>query len=153
MTARCTFTFAFLERKNVYNFFSKSELRKRCFLLDLFFLFKGSNLGTTTTSLLASFAAGGHHVKAANQIALVHMFFNLTGICIFYPVPCMRLPVRIARVLGTTTATYRWFAVVYLAFMFFIFPSTMFLLSLAGPVPLYCFLGKGQLQSIVYCIQ
>jgi sodium-dependent phosphate cotransporter len=49
--------------------------------------------------------------------------------------------VRIARVLGSTTATYRWFAVVYLAFMFFIFPSTMFLLSLAGPVPLYCFLG------------
>ncbi len=48
---------------------------------------------------------------------------------------------RIARVLGSTTATYRWFAVVYLAFMFFIFPSTMFLLSLAGPVPLYCFLG------------
>jgi hypothetical protein len=81
-------------------------------------------------------------VKAANQIALVHMFFNLTGICIFYPVPWMRLPVRIARVLGSTTATYRWFAVVYLAFMFFIFPSTMFLLSLAGPVPLYCFLGN-----------
>jgi sodium-dependent phosphate cotransporter len=81
-------------------------------------------------------------VKAANQIALVHMFFNLTGICLFYPVPWMRLPVRIARVLGSTTATYRWFAVVYLAFMFFIFPSTMFLLSLAGPVPLYCFLGR-----------
>jgi hypothetical protein len=33
-------------------------------------------------------------VKEANQIALVHMLFNLTGILIFYPVPCMRLPVR-----------------------------------------------------------
>jgi hypothetical protein len=81
-------------------------------------------------------------VKEANQIALVHMLFNLTGICIFYPVPWMRLPVRIARVLGSTTATYRWFAVVYLAFMFFIFPTAMFLLSLAGPVPLYCVLGE-----------
>ena len=58
------------------------------------YIWLGSNLGTTTTSLLASFAAGGHHVKEANQIALVHMLFNLTGILIFYPVPCMRLPVR-----------------------------------------------------------
>merc|ERR1712198_618247 len=39
----------------------------------------GSNLGTTTTSILASFAAGGDNMKAALQIALVHLTFNLTG--------------------------------------------------------------------------
>merc|ERR1711953_794435 len=82
----------------------------------------GSNLGTTTTSILASFAAGGDKVQSALQIALVHLLFNLTGIILFYPVPVMRWPISIARVLGNTTAQCRWFAVVYLCFMFFIFP-------------------------------
>jgi len=99
----------------------------------------GSNLGTTTTSILASFAAGGDNLQAAVQIALVHLFFNLTGILLFYPVPWMRWPISIARVLGNTTCKYRWFAVVYLCFMFFIFPLTMFGVSMAGTIPLYIF--------------
>merc|ERR1711970_1704642 len=99
----------------------------------------GSNLGTTTTSILASFAAGGDNLKAALQISLVHLFFNLTGIIMFYPIPWMRWPISIARVLGNTTAKYRWFAFVYLCFMFFIFPLTMFSLSMAGTIPLYIF--------------
>jgi len=99
----------------------------------------GSNLGTTTTSILASFAAGGDNLQAALQIALVHLFFNLTGIILFYPIPWMRWPISIARVLGNTTCKYRWFAVVYLCFMFFIFPLTMFAVSMAGPIPLYIF--------------
>lgn len=99
----------------------------------------GSNLGTTTTSILASFAAGGDNLQAALQIALVHLFFNLTGILLFYPVPWMRWPISIARVLGNTTCKYRWFAVVYLCFMFFIFPLTMFAVSMAGTIPLYIF--------------
>jgi len=94
----------------------------------------GSNLGTTTTSILASFAAGGDKVQDALQIALVHLLFNLTGIVMFYPVPVMRWPISIARVLGNTTAKYRWLAVVYLTFMFFLFPITMFGLSMAGSV-------------------
>jgi len=99
----------------------------------------GSNLGTTTTSILASFAAGGDNLQAALQIALVHLFFNLTGILMFYPIPCMRWPISIARVLGNTTSKYRWFAVVYLCFMFFIFPMTMFAVSMMGAIPLYIF--------------
>jgi len=97
----------------------------------------GSNLGTTTTSILASFAAGGDNLQAALQISLVHLFFNLTGILLFYPIPCMRWPISIARVLGNTTSQYRWFALVYLCFMFFIFPVSMFGLSMAGPIPIY----------------
>ena len=49
----------------------------------------------------------------------------------------MRWPISIARVLGSTTSQYRWFAVLYLCFMFFIFPASMFGLSMAGPIPLY----------------
>merc|ERR1712032_243771 len=99
----------------------------------------GSNLGTTTTSILASFAAGGDKVQSALQIALVHLLFNLTGIILFYPVPAMRWPISIARVLGNTTAQYRWFAVVYLCFMFFIFPLTMFGLSMCGSMVVITF--------------
>merc|ERR1712038_443366 len=99
----------------------------------------GSNIGTTTTSLLASFAAGGDNIQAALQISLVHLLFNLSGILLFYPVPCMRWPISIARVLGNTTSKYRWFAVVYLCFMFFIFPMTMFAVSMAGTIPVYIF--------------
>ena len=60
-------------------------------------LILGSNLGTITTSILASFAAGGDNLKAALQISLVHLFFNLTGIILFYPIPWMRWPISIAR--------------------------------------------------------
>merc|ERR1712032_762127 len=73
---------------------------------------------------------------SALQIALVHLLFNLTGIILFYPVPAMRWPISIARVLGNTTAQYRWFAVVYL---FFIFPLTMFGLSMCGSMVVITF--------------
>merc|ERR1711936_778081 len=47
----------------------------------------GSNIGTTTTSVLAALASKGNE-RAALQIALVHLLFNLTGIAIFYrPAP------------------------------------------------------------------
>merc|ERR1711963_489840 len=111
----------------------------------------GSNLGTTTTSILASFAAGGDNMKAALQIALVHLTFNLTGILLFYPVPAMRWPIAVARVLGDVTSQYRWFALLYLCFMFFIFPLTLFGLSMAGPIPLYIVVTT-ILITIIFCV-
>lgn len=44
----------------------------------------------------------------------------------------MRLPIRLARVLGTCTAKYRWFAVLYLFFCFLVLPLSVFGLSMAG---------------------
>ena len=97
----------------------------------------GSNIGTTTTALLASFAAEGKYLKPSVQTALVHLFFNIIGIMIFYPIPCMRWPLPLARSLGNLTAKYRWFAGFYLVSMFFLLPAIIFLLSLAGPIALY----------------
>merc|ERR1712137_412094 len=54
-----------------------------------------------------------------------------------YPIPWMRWPIAVARALGNVTSQYRWFAVLYLALMFFIFPLTLFGLSMAGTIPLY----------------
>jgi len=101
----------------------------------------GSNIGTTTTSIIASLAADGENQKSALQIALVHLLFNLCGIVLFYCIPIMRFPISLATKLGNTTAQYPWFAIIYLVFMFFLLPITTFGLSLLGPLPLYVVLG------------
>lgn len=90
----------------------------------------GANIGTTTTSILAALATDD--IKDPLQVAMCHLFFNLTGILIFYPIPFMRFPISMAKFLGTETSKYRWFAIVYLIVMFFVFPASVFGLSLAG---------------------
>ena len=93
----------------------------------------GANIGTTSTALLAAFATSGDKMVSAFQIALCHLFFNLTGILIWYPVPFMRrVPIRLARFLGRITSRYRWFAGMYILIMFFIAPLIVFALSIPG---------------------
>ncbi|KAL3044923.1 hypothetical protein OYC64_013236 [Pagothenia borchgrevinki] len=92
----------------------------------------GSNIGTTATALLAALASPGNKLAAAIQIALCHLFFNVFGIMLWYPLPFTRLPIRMARVLGERTAKYRWFAVLYLLLCFVLLPSLVLVLSLAG---------------------
>ncbi|KAM8908326.1 sodium-dependent phosphate transport protein 2A isoform 2-T3 [Spinachia spinachia] len=92
----------------------------------------GSNMGTTATALLAALASPGNKLAAAMQIALCHLFFNVFGILLWYPLPFTRLPVTMARVLGERTAKYRWFAVLYLLLCFLVLPSLVLGLSLAG---------------------
>ncbi|CAK8684326.1 unnamed protein product [Clavelina lepadiformis] len=90
----------------------------------------GSNIGTTTTSILAALA--GENLELTLQLALVHLFFNVSGIVIWYPIPFMRhIPLRAAKTLGNTTAKYRWFAVLYLISLFFLFPAALLGLSVA----------------------
>ena len=62
-----------------------------------------------------------------------HLFFNLSGILIWFVIPVMRKPpIAAARFLGRTTSKYRWFAVAYIFVCFFLIPLTIFGLSLAG---------------------
>ncbi|XP_044537689.1 sodium-dependent phosphate transport protein 2B-like [Gracilinanus agilis] len=92
----------------------------------------GSNIGTTTTAILAASASPGNTLQNSFQIALCHFFFNISGVILWYPVPFTRLPIYLARSLGDITATYRWFAVIYLIFCFFLGPLLMLGFSLAG---------------------
>jgi sodium-dependent phosphate cotransporter len=122
----------------------------------------GSNIGTTTTALMASMAVEGDKFKASMQvkcyiigcryksciltncyithfvpiifiqIALCHLLFNITGILIFYPIPFMRFPIPMAKFLGDTTAKYRWFAIIYMVLMFIVVPGVFMGLSFAG---------------------
>ncbi|KAJ8342030.1 hypothetical protein SKAU_G00319580 [Synaphobranchus kaupii] len=92
----------------------------------------GSNIGTTTTAVLAAMASPGDTLADALQIAMVHLLFNVAGILLWYPVPPMRIPIRLAKALGDRTAQYRWFAGVYIFLCFFLLPMAVFGLSLAG---------------------
>lgn len=97
----------------------------------------GSNLGTTTTAMLAALAAEGPNLKWSIQLALCHFLFNLTGILLFYPIPFTRFPIRMAAALGRVTAKYRWFAVFYLVSMFFFLPLIVFSLTMLGRTAFY----------------
>ena len=92
----------------------------------------GANIGTTATGILAALASTSNLDKAL-QIAFCHLFFNISGIILWYPVPYVRkLPINTAKFLGNKTAEYRWFALAYLIFCFFLLPAAIFGLSLAG---------------------
>lgn len=92
----------------------------------------GSNIGTTTTSILAALASPGETLANALQISLCHFFFNIFGILLWYPIPFTRVPIRLAKSLGNITAKYRWFAVVYLLLCFLVIPLSVLGLSIAG---------------------
>jgi len=78
----------------------------------------GANVGTTMTALMAAMVTEGTN---ALQVALAHLFFNLTGILIFFPIPFMRrIPIHAARQLGKATRLWRGFPLLYIAVMFFL---------------------------------
>ncbi|XP_036607625.1 sodium-dependent phosphate transport protein 2C [Trichosurus vulpecula] len=99
-------------------------------------LLLGSNVGTTTTALLAALASPADMLLGAVQVSLIHLFFNMAGILLWYVVPALRLPIPLAKKFGNVTARYRWVAGVYLLFSFFLIPLAVFGLSMAGGVVL-----------------
>merc|ERR1719487_1526859 len=95
----------------------------------------GANIGTCITGMLAALAADASKLFLTLQVAYAHLFFNLTGIVIFYTIwPMRKIPINAAKFLGNTTAKYRWFALAYLAVCFFIIPAIIMGLSIASDV-------------------
>ncbi|XP_059158418.1 sodium-dependent phosphate transport protein 2B-like [Physella acuta] len=108
----------------------------------------GSNIGTTTTAILSALA-NTDGLRNALQAAFCHLFFNITGILLFYLIPYLRFPIPLAKFLGNCTAEYRWFAIVYILLMFFLFPALVFALSIPGWYVLLGFLGPVCLLFII----
>ncbi|XP_007496694.2 sodium-dependent phosphate transport protein 2B-like isoform X2 [Monodelphis domestica] len=92
----------------------------------------GSNIGTTSTAILVALASPRNTLQDSLQIALCHFFFNIVGVILWYPIPFMRLPIHFAKKLGETTATYRWFSIVYLVIGFFLGPLMVFCFSIVS---------------------
>jgi len=94
---------------------------------QMFPLTLGANIGTTFTGLLASLVSD--KVESL-QVALCHLFFNITGILIWYPVPFMRrVPLNMARTLGKATRIWRGFPILYIIVIFLVIPIILFGLS------------------------
>jgi len=87
----------------------------------------GANIGTTFTGLLASLVSDG---TDALQVALCHLFFNISGILIWYPIPYMRrVPIRMPRALGKATRIWKGFPILYIFVVFAVIPIILYGLS------------------------
>uniref|UniRef100_K3WKE7 Sodium-dependent phosphate transporter n=1 Tax=Globisporangium ultimum (strain ATCC 200006 / CBS 805.95 / DAOM BR144) TaxID=431595 RepID=K3WKE7_GLOUD len=81
----------------------------------------GANLGTTGTALLASLVTGKADAVA---IALVHFWFNVFGIFLFYPIPITRKPILSwARSLAFFSASWPFSAALFLIVLFIVAPA------------------------------
>ncbi|MDP6802875.1 MAG: Na/Pi symporter [Gemmatimonadota bacterium] len=84
----------------------------------------GANIGTTVTALLASTAGSREGVT----IALVHLFFNIAGIALIYPVRAVRrLPIRMAEKLADLSLRSKLIPLLYLLSLFFLLPGLVIL--------------------------
>lgn len=89
-------------------------------LENLYPLVLGADIGTTVTALMAALVSA--KVESL-QIALAHLFFNVTGIFLWYPVPMLRrLILRLATLLGVATRHWRSFPIVFICTSFFGIP-------------------------------
>lgn len=96
-------------------------------LEQMFPITLGANIGTTITSLLAALLS----TTSALQVALAHLFFNISGIIVWYPIPFMReVPLNAARNLGKSTRIWRGFPLVYILVCFLLIPFILLGLSL-----------------------
>ena len=87
----------------------------------------GANIGTTFTGLLAALVSEG---TDALQVALCHLYFNIVGILIWYPIPFMRrIPLSMARTLGKGTRIWRGFPILYIIVVFIVIPVILLGLS------------------------
>merc|ERR1712070_1035121 len=93
----------------------------------------GANIGTCITGLLAALAADSSKLFLTLQVAYAHLFFNLSGIAIWYVVwPLRAVPIGAAKFLGNTTAVYRWYALAYLVMCFLVIPLIWMGLAIAS---------------------
>uniref|UniRef100_A0A7S2VPL1 Uncharacterized protein n=1 Tax=Zooxanthella nutricula TaxID=1333877 RepID=A0A7S2VPL1_9DINO len=82
----------------------------------------GANIGTTVTALLAALSIFTHD---AIHIALCHLFFNIFGVLIWFPLPAMRrVPLGAASLLGLYASYYRAVPSCYILVAFVLLPGT-----------------------------
>jgi len=87
----------------------------------------GANIGTTCTALIASLVS----LKfGAIQIALCHLFFNIFGILIWFPIKPMRqVPLGAAKLLGLYASYYRFVPGLYILIAFVMMPGMCLAIS------------------------
>ncbi len=95
----------------------------------------GANIGTTVTAMLAALVEAGKVAgkgavsagPAGVTVALCHLFFNVVGTAIFYPLRIV--PISVAERLGEIAAGKRIFGLLYVLVLFFVIPAIMIVIS------------------------
>merc|ERR1712100_144980 len=104
-------------------------------LEDMLPLTLGANIGTTLTGIMAATVVTSNPVQAW-QVALCHLFFNIFGILVWYPVPLIRkVPLDGAKFLGKMTTNPKWgkiFPLMYPFVCFFIIPGIAYGITTAA---------------------
>jgi sodium-dependent phosphate cotransporter len=96
-------------------------------LQQMYPLVLGANMGTAIETVIGSMDKAG---TDALQVALAHLFFNVTGILIWYPLPWLReVPMYAAKRLGRGAAIWRFFPIVYIVLAFLLGPLALDVLS------------------------
>ena len=78
----------------------------------------GANIGTTITAFLASFATGR---ADSISVAFAHLFFNIYGTAIFWPL--RRIPIALAEKLAELTQRSKLIPIAYIVIAFFALPG------------------------------
>ena len=85
----------------------------------------GANIGTTITAMLAALATG--HISAV-IVAFAHLFFNMSGVILVYPIPAIRnIPLGLARGLAEVASRRRIYAFLYIGCAFYLLPLLLIL--------------------------
>lgn len=80
----------------------------------------GANMGTALNGTISALDSIG---PDALQVALAHLFFNLTGYLIWYPLPHPRkVPFFLARDLGKNAHKWKWFPLCYIILFYAVLP-------------------------------
>lgn len=89
-------------------------------LTQIFPFALGANVGTTITAILASLVTGS---EAAVTVAFAHLFFNLTGIVLVWPIK--KVPIFMAETLAAAALKSRWIPLLYILVVFFAIPGLL----------------------------
>lgn len=96
-------------------------------LQDIYPFVLGANLGTGITALLAALSLNS---PVAQQLALVHLIYNLLAVVLIYGLPYLRaVPITMAQKLAATALRFRLAAVAYVVGLFFAVPLLALWLS------------------------
>ena len=80
----------------------------------------GANIGTTMTAIIAALAGN----QAALTLAFTHMFFNVSGVLIFYvPPPLRKIPLALANKMGDCARNHRGGVLLYIVVLFYLVPA------------------------------
>ncbi len=113
---------------------------RRCFPFLM-----GANIGTTITAL---FAALPQQNESALQIAFTHIFFNIIGVLIFFPILFFRnIPIFLARNLGKLVIKNRLIGLAYLTIVFFLLPFILIWFS-KSQIKITTYQYKNEIENV-----